>query len=117
MPSELAQPTVAWLTAAPPSNSACTHSTCPLSLATYNGVAPVLWHTAQHSTHNAHLATLPGLTTSATRVLQPQEDHDAPHPLKNDMGSIAYDPNHATLHPTSDACTHPHTFTLSRISA
>jgi hypothetical protein len=37
---ELAQPTIAWLIAAPPPSSVRAHSTCPVSLAMYSGVAP-----------------------------------------------------------------------------
>jgi hypothetical protein len=55
-PSTLAvQPTVAWSIAAPRSNSARTHSTCPLWLAMYSGVAPLACNTtpcAQYSLYH-----------------------------------------------------------------
>jgi hypothetical protein len=65
---ELAQPTVAWLIAAPMSRSTRTHSTCPLSLAISSGVQPFVCHATRHS-HRNHHALMPRLTTALTRML------------------------------------------------
>ncbi len=102
---ELTQPTFAWLIAAPPSNRARTHSTCPFWLAIHSGVAPVVCDSAQQtqSTQCCHACPHHLCVTRAAA-----DDHGAPHPFVCDMGLTTScpspQPRRVPAHTTSCTC-------------
>jgi hypothetical protein len=111
---ELVLPTIAWLIAAPPSNSARTHSTCPFWLAMYSGVNPSVCHATRRS-HRKHHNLMLGLVTALTHVLQPITailpmtccTACAPSPLAN---TLQREPRPRTQPATcTKAPTHPNT--------
>jgi hypothetical protein len=113
---EPAQLTSAWLIAAPPSNRARTHSTCPCLLAFFNGVKPFVCNTTRrpHQTSRCHAKPHHRIHTSAAAHYR-----DAPHYMKYGLGSVNPCPSPQartiTAHPTS--CKHMHARDLPRILA